>query len=323
MTEVLLRYDMRAPTFGPASTAELYASALEQAAWADRLGLDAIHLMEHHGSEDGYNPSPLTLAAAIAGRTEQIRVDPVLVVPFYDPVRLAEDLAILDIVSGGRLSVTLIAGYVAREFAMYGRELKQRPALMAEAIRVLRAAWSGEPFDRDGHLIRVTPTPLQPGGPPITMGGSSEAAARRAARLADAFQPTVGALWEVYRAACEDAGREPGPRPPRTGPAFVHISEDPDRAWAQIAPHALHENASYASWLDEAGVDAPFKSVADAEALRASGRYRVLTPDACIELARGVEQFRLTPLMGGIPPDLSWESLELFESRVLPALDRG
>jgi alkanesulfonate monooxygenase SsuD/methylene tetrahydromethanopterin reductase-like flavin-dependent oxidoreductase (luciferase family) len=319
MTQLQLRYDMRAPAFGPATTAELYATALDQVAWADRLGFDQVHFTEHHGSDDGYCPSPLVLASAVAARTQAMRIECVLVLPFYEPVRLAEDTAVLDLVSAGRLDLMLVGGYVAREFAMFGHTLDDRPGLVEEGIRVLRAAWSGEPFERDGHVVRVTPKPLQPGGPRITMGGSSKAAARRAARIADAFSPTFRELWDVYREACEEAGRDPGPPPGRRGPAFVHVAEDPDRAWAQIAAHALHENNSYGAWIAEAGVRAPYESSGDADALRAGGRYRVVTPEECIALVRDVDRFDLHPLMGGLPPALSWESLELFAAKVLPA----
>jgi alkanesulfonate monooxygenase SsuD/methylene tetrahydromethanopterin reductase-like flavin-dependent oxidoreductase (luciferase family) len=264
----------------------------------------------------------LIFAAAVAARTRQVQLSCVVVLPLHDPLRLAEDAAVVDLVSGGRLELTLAAGYVAREFAMFGHSLDERVPLVEEGIEVLRAAWSGEPFQFRGRSVRVTPHPHTAGGPRLVLGGSSPGAARRAARIADGFFPTAPALWDVYRQACIEAGRDPGPQPVRS-PLFVHATEEPDSAWAAIAPHAMHENASYAAWIAEAGLPAPFAAAGDAAELRSSGRYVVLTPDECIELARNVDLLELHPLMGGMPPALGWQSLRLFTDQVLPALRPG
>jgi hypothetical protein len=85
----------------------------------------------------------------------------------------------------------------------------------------------------------------------------------------------------------------------------------------------VHENDSYRGWLDAAGVDTfRFGPIGDPDALRASGRYRVVTPEECIELAREVDRIELTPLIAGLSPKLGWEGLELFAAKVLPALGR-
>jgi alkanesulfonate monooxygenase SsuD/methylene tetrahydromethanopterin reductase-like flavin-dependent oxidoreductase (luciferase family) len=314
---------MRAPAFG-ATPGALYSAALDQVEWADSHGFDDVHVTEHHGSEDGYCPSPIVLTSALVARTRTMRFEPVVLAPLYDPIRLAEDLAVLDLCSAGRIDLVLAAGYVEREFAMFGRYTSQRPALMSEAVRVLKSGWSGESFEYRGTKVRVTPLPCQPGGPRITMGGSSVGAARRAARLADGFLPTVPELWDAYRDACKQFGRPCGPKPLRRGPTFIHVAEDPERAWAAIAPHAVHENNSYSQWIAEAGIDVVrFGPIDGADALRASGNYMVLTPNECIELVRGVERLELTPLIGGLSPELSWAGLELFASKVLPAIKRS
>lgn len=315
-----LRFDMRNRAPDGSGSAELYAAALDLAGWADGLGFGSVQLLEHHGSADGYLPSPLTMAAAIAGRTRSVRLDVVVAAPFYHPVRLAEDLAVLDLVSGGRVDVTVVAGYVEEEFRLYGVDPADRPALVAETIGVLRAAWAGKPVERDGVSLRVTPWPLQPGGPRITMGGSTPRAARRAAALADRFAPTAGHLWDVYSDACAAAGRPPGPRPLRRGPSFLHVSEDPERDWARIGPYALHSNESYAAWTEAVGLPSPFRSAPDVAALRASGQFAVVTPQECLDLARGVDLLVFNPIVGGMPPELGWEGMRLFESAVLPAL---
>src|SRR6266566_3824792 len=127
MTMIGLRYDLRAPSFGAVTHAELYAACLEQCAWADRHGLDFVVLSEHHGVEDGYLPAPLVLAAAIAGRTQKIRISiAAVLVPLHDPVRLAEQLAVLDLASGSRTSLIAGLGYRPEEVAMAGVGRAQR-----------------------------------------------------------------------------------------------------------------------------------------------------------------------------------------------------
>jgi alkanesulfonate monooxygenase SsuD/methylene tetrahydromethanopterin reductase-like flavin-dependent oxidoreductase (luciferase family) len=315
-----LRYDLRAPAFGPPAQA-LYAAALEQCVWAEDRGFDSVAVSEHHGSDDGYCPSPLVLAAAITGRTRSLRVMvAALVLPLYDPIRLAEDLAVLDLASGGRVDVVIGAGYRPEELAMYGRVMDDRVPLVEEGVAALRAAWSGEEFEYRGRRVRVTPTPSRPGGPMLLMGGATPGAARRAARLGDGFIPVDASLWPVYEAACRDLGREPGPPPPPNGPLFIHVADDPERAWSRIAPHALHETNSYGSWLTSAEGIAVYTPMDDPQALRASGMYAVVTPDECLAMARANGALRLHPLMGGLPPDLAWESLELVATKVLPRL---
>ncbi len=148
MAMFALRYDLRCPQFAKTSAAELAAAAVEQCEWADRLGFVSVTLSEHHGSDDGYLPSPMLLAAAIAARTSNMRLMlAAMIVPLHDPVRLAEDLAVLDVVSQGRLIPVLSGGYVASEFARFGRELKERAALMDEIVPFLERAWTGEPFE--------------------------------------------------------------------------------------------------------------------------------------------------------------------------------
>jgi alkanesulfonate monooxygenase SsuD/methylene tetrahydromethanopterin reductase-like flavin-dependent oxidoreductase (luciferase family) len=315
-----LRYDLRSPAFGPPAEA-LYRAALEQAEWAERHGFGSVTLSEHHGSDDGYCPSPVVVAGAMAGRTRSIRiVIAALLMPLYDPIRLAEDLAVLDLASGGRVDLVVGAGYRPEELAMYGRTLDDRVPLVEEGVAVLRSAWSGEEFEYRGRRVRVTPRPLRPRGPALLMAGATKGAARRAARLGDGFIPVDTSLWPVYEAECRKLGREPGPAPADTGPLFIHVADDPDEAWARIAPHALHETNSYGEWLTAAEGIARYTPSDDADALRAGGAYAVLTPDECVEMARSTGALRLHPLMGGLPPDLSWESLELVASKVLPRL---
>jgi alkanesulfonate monooxygenase SsuD/methylene tetrahydromethanopterin reductase-like flavin-dependent oxidoreductase (luciferase family) len=319
-----LRYDLRRPEFARASSAELAQAAIEQCEFADRHGFLSATLSEHHGSPDGYLPSPLVLAAAIAARTRQVRLMiAALIAPLHDPIRIAEDLAVVDVISNGRLIPVLAAGYVASEFATFGRDLGERGRLLDEAVEVLKRAWTGEPFEYRGRTVRVTPRPVQQPRPPIFLGGSTRAAARRAARIADYLIPSTPDVFETYRAELNRLGKpDPGPLPPSTG-NFVHVAEDPDAAWRHIAPHALHETNAYGRWLADAGLAGPYRQHRDADSLRASGQYLVLTPDELVARARALgpaATITLHPLMGGLHPDHGWESLRLVVEKVMPAL---
>lgn len=323
-----LRYDLRCPAFARATSAELAATAVEQCAWADARGFATVTLSEHHGSPDGYLPSPIVLAAAIAARTTNLRILlGALVAPLHDPIRLAEDLAVLDVVSSGRLIPVVAGGYVASEFETFGRKLSERAQLMEEIVPLLERAWTGEPFEYRGRTVRVTPRPAQQPRPPIFMGGASPAAARRAARLADHFVPTVPELYEVFRAERQGLGKpDPGPLPGTTG-NFLWVAEDPEAAWQRIAPHALHESNAYGAWAEGAdGTSSPYAVAGDADALRATGAYPIVTPEELVERARGMgplDMILLHPLMGGLDPEFSWECLHLVEKKVLPALRGG
>ncbi len=318
---IAIRFDLRVPPFARVTHAQLYQACLEQCAWADQLGLDTVVLSEHHGLEDGYLPAPLTLAAAVAARTHRIAISiAAALVPLHDPVRLAEQLAVLDLISGGRVSIVAGLGYRAEEFEMAGVDLRGRGKLLEEYVRVMRQAWTGEPFEWRGRTIRVTPRPQSP--PAIFVGGSTAAAARRAARLRAGFLPAVNdpQLAQVYAEACQRLGFDGGFTLMPEGPGFVHVSEDPEADWKRIAPHALYDARTYASWQPPGQRSLVFVEGATEEDVRKSGVYRVVTPEECIALAKQTGHLVLHPLMGGLDPEVGWQSLKLFETKVLPHL---
>jgi alkanesulfonate monooxygenase SsuD/methylene tetrahydromethanopterin reductase-like flavin-dependent oxidoreductase (luciferase family) len=319
-----MRFDLRNPPMAGVSMDKRYSALLDMAEWAEQRGGVAVILCEHHGSDDGYLPNPLLMAAGVAARTRAIRIGIAsLVGPFHDPLRLAEDLAVLDNLAQGRIDVIISGGYALHEFEMFGIPPAERGKRMVRLFDTLKTAWTGEPFAFDGRVVRVTPAPYRAGGPPLTMGGSSEAAARRAARIADAFLPSEPRFWDFYVDECAKLGKaDPGPNM-SSGASTVYVADDVERAWSELGPYFLHESTSYASWGQTAGVANPYRLAADVDELRASGLYRILTPQACVEELTGMGDLAFTllhPMVGGIPPARAWEMLELFERSVLPAV---
>jgi alkanesulfonate monooxygenase SsuD/methylene tetrahydromethanopterin reductase-like flavin-dependent oxidoreductase (luciferase family) len=317
-----LRFDFRNPPFAGTTCAERYSAALDMAEWADELGCVSIAVSEHHGSPDGYLPSPLTMLAAMAARTTNVRLMvAALVAPFYDPLRLAEDMVVLDHLSRGRVDLIVAGGYVREEFAMFGVPMNERAKRVTETVATLKAAFAGEPFEFRGRTVQVTPAPYRPGGPSIMLGGSSEPAARRAARIADGFIPSVRDVWDFYRDEVQRLGRpDPGPSPIGEN-RTVALATDADTGWEQMAPFFLHETNAYGAWQAQDDIASPYRTVDDIDQLRASGQYCVLTPDEfVVELKAAPFPFAMFhPLCGGTPPDLAWSSLRLFENEVLPA----
>jgi alkanesulfonate monooxygenase SsuD/methylene tetrahydromethanopterin reductase-like flavin-dependent oxidoreductase (luciferase family) len=317
-----LRFDFRNPEHADTAMADRYAAALDMAEWADRLGCVTIAVSEHHGSPDGYLPSPIPMVAAMAARTTTVRLNiAALIAPFHDPLRLAEDLIVLDNLSRGRVDLVIAGGYVHEEFAMFGVPMRERGARVTEVVSVLKGAFSGRPFEYRCRTVHLTPAPYRTGGPSISLGGSSKPAAVRAARIADGFVPSVPEVWTYYRDEVLALGRaDPGPCP--IGPnQVVALAEDPDRGWEQMAPYFLHETNAYGYWQAQDDVASPFHSVTDTDALRATGQYRVVTPEQFVEEQRA-STFPFTlfhPLCGGMPVELAWSSLRLFEDEVLPA----
>lgn len=323
MVDFSLRYDMRQPAFSTPNKADRYAAAIEQCAWGEKNGFHTVHLSEHHGSEDNYCPSPLLLASAIAARTDSLMLMiSALIAPLHDPVKLAEDLSVLDIISRGRVIAILSGGYRAEEFAAFGKQLGDRKQAMDLIVPLLTQAWSGEPFEIDGRTVTVTPTPHTEPRPMLFMGGSSRPAARRAAKFADYFIPSGPEIFELYREELARAGKpDPGPMPDAPSSVFF-VADNTDEFWELIAPHLQHETNTYARWAEDAGVFSPYKYYDSLAELRDSQAYRLFTPEELIDFCRNnPQQPMLThPMCGGIAPELAWQHLRLFAERALPAL---
>jgi len=261
-----LYYDLRNP--GAARPWDrVYAAALERIAWADAEGIGAIWATEHHGFADGYLPAPLTFCAAAAARTSRARIGTAVVVsPLMPAVALAEQAAVVDILSGGRLELGMGAGWRPEEFTAFGADYASRYEALEERARELPRLWG------DG---RVTPAPVQ--DPlPVWIGARGPRGARIAGRTG------AGLLWidrdllgpyteGIRRRARSDpplsGGPPPGePRPRMGGLANVFLADDPELARAVIREQGRRNRASY-SGAEKPGKQAAFP------------RLRVLTPE--------------------------------------------
>jgi len=324
-----LRFDLRNPGFAGVSAGERLRAALDMCEWADQRGALALTVSEHHGSEDGYLPSPMVMAAAIGARTSSAMVSvAALIAPFHDPLRLAEDVAVADLACGGRLVLIIAGGYLPREFEMFDVPMNERPRRVREVVDTLRKASSGEPFEYRGRTVRITPATTNPGGPMIMLGGTSEGAARRAARIADGFVPSEPGCWEHYRDECIQLGKpDPGPFTMK-GPlgGQLVLAEDVEKAWDELGPYFLYETQAYGEWEADAarsadpGRPATFRPMSSVDEVRESGQYRIVTPDEWKQELAGQDDPGMPvfhPMVGGIPPELAWRHLHLFEEAFL------
>jgi len=322
----IVRFNQVQPGLDRVDMAARYQATLDMAQYADGHGFSLVSLEEHHGADDGWSPSPLITAGLVFGRCPSIRISiSALLVPLHDPLRLAEDIAVLDLASGGRLSIVAGLGYRPQEYAAHAKSWDDRGALMDEALEAMLKAWTGEPFGYRGTTVRVTPIPLTQPHPFVLIGGTAKASARRAARLGLPFQPAahLPALKAYYEEQCAAQGTRGLCIMPREDTAMTHVAEDPDEIWARHGHHFLHEARTYASWQMPTNKSAVHSHATTVDELRAEGIYQVLTPDECLELAREkgpATAFALHPLVGGMPVDAGWESLYLFAEKVMPRL---
>lgn len=322
----IVRFNQVQPGFEPKAMAARYRATIEMAEYGDQHGFAMVSLEEHHGADNGWSPSPLITAGLIFGRCQNIGVlVSALLLPLHDPLRVAEDMAVLDLASGGRLTTVLGLGYRPEEYAAFDKDWGGRGKLMDESIATLLKAWTGEPFEYRGTTVRVTPTPLTQPHPTVLVGGSAEATARRAARFGLPMLPSANLpeLEAYYYEQCKEHGTQGFAMMPPSDTAMIHVAEDPDRTWAELGQHFLHEASTYQSWQTPDVTSAMHSKARTADELRAEGIYQVLTPDECVARAKaGGDGYviNIHPLVGGMPIDEGWKSVSLLAEKVLPQL---
>ena len=329
-----LQFDFRNPPDSGRSNEYVYRSTLELIELAEALGFDDIWLSEHHFVDDGFLPSPMTMAAAVAARTRRVAIGTiVLLTPLYHPIRLAEDCAVVDVLSNGRFRLGAALGYRREEFAGLGVDRSRRGALMEETIEIVRRCWREEEFTHNGahfHFenVRCTPKPVQKPGIPIWIGASQGRAIERAARIGDGWIGGMPGFADhaLYFRTLEELDRSTRDVSiAGTGASFLFCSEDPDSDWQKIGGHALRQAQTYRSWLDaaeQAGVIVP----STPDEIRNTGWALCGTPEEVIanvrssyEVAPFTHHF-FGPVFSGADPALSGRSIELFAEHVIPAL---
>jgi alkanesulfonate monooxygenase SsuD/methylene tetrahydromethanopterin reductase-like flavin-dependent oxidoreductase (luciferase family) len=323
-----LWYDFRQrPPLG--DCARFYAECMEEIEESERLGYEGVWLSEHHFVDDGYLPSPLVVAAAVAARTERMRIGTnVLLLPMHHPLRVAEDAAVADLVSGGRFVLGVGQGYVQHEFEVLGFDRRYRPSLFEEGIEIIRRAWEEGRTGYEGRRWRFEDLPFEPRPerpPPIYVGAFRDPAIDRAARMADGFLASAGggAFIETYRKVREALARhgrtiEDFPYV-ASGVAYVH--EDSERARGDVAPAIAYQRSRYAEWGTDRGEPKPEPIQPDDLPWE---RYLVGNPDEVAEgLARlheeaPFEHFCFWGRLPGITHEQALENMRLFASEVAP-----
>jgi alkanesulfonate monooxygenase SsuD/methylene tetrahydromethanopterin reductase-like flavin-dependent oxidoreductase (luciferase family) len=321
-----LMYDCRRVPGSAMTMTDVYAATLEQAVLADQLGLDHVWFTEHHFLEDGYLPAFQPVAGAIAALTKNIRISTdIALLPFYHPIRLAEEMAVLDHLSNGRMELGIGMGYVPEEFKAFGVPLKNRVSMTEEGIDVLRLAWADGPFSFEGKRyqfenIEVHPKPVQPGGPPLWIAAMSEAGAKRAARFGTHLLPQgkQGEVLDPYRAAVAADGRDPSDYRVGIIRSF-YVSDDRERDWPMLREaerfrmsvytHFMKETPDDYGWGEPGGIpQSSFMGTADecvAELVSFSRTY-------------GVTDVASSGLPPGVDPDFMTTNLERLAHEVLP-----
>jgi alkanesulfonate monooxygenase SsuD/methylene tetrahydromethanopterin reductase-like flavin-dependent oxidoreductase (luciferase family) len=250
-------------------------------------------------------------AGTVLARTKNLSASiSALLLPLHDPIRVAEDIAVIDLMSGGRLTVIFGLGYRPSEYQLMGKDWANRGKLMDESIQTLLDAWTGEPFQYRGETHRITPPPLTKPHPLIMIGGTSKIAARRAARFGLPLSPAahMPELESYYYEQCELNGTQGFCAMPGESTQMTFVAEDPDKAWAELGQYFLNEAAVYANWQTSDISSAVHSHATTPEELRKEGIYQIITPNEASNLDQVVHH----PLCGGMPIDKAWESLQLY-----------
>jgi alkanesulfonate monooxygenase SsuD/methylene tetrahydromethanopterin reductase-like flavin-dependent oxidoreductase (luciferase family) len=329
-----LYFDLRNPARWRRPWPSVYADALEHVQRAESLGIGSVWVTEHHFYEDGYMPQPFLFAAAVAARTGQIRIGTAITIAgLRTAVDIAEQSAIVDILSDGRFELGLGAGYVAREFEAFDADVKDRFPALEDRAREVRRLWDE---------AAVTPPPVQ-GRLPIWIGTQGPRGARLAGRLGEGMLWLGTELFDTYRDALVAAGHHPSAARV-SGLANMIIADDPEAAWAQIAPHLSHQWTSYAANSrrgsgrtapSERTLKRPLDDVmnareVDPESLRSAGpsmnppHFDVVTAADAVSRLRAwlaelpVEHVYFWASIAGMPDDLVARHIELLATEVAP-----
>ena len=320
-------YDFRNPPDSGVAHQSLYSEILEQVKWLDQIGADLVWFTEHHFVDDGYLPSWIPVAGAMSAVTSHVRFGTdICLAPFNHPLRLAEDLAVLDNLSGGRVEIGLGMGYAPHEFRGFGFPVSRRVSLMNEAIEVLQHCFTGEKFSYSGKRYQfedviITPGYVQDGGPPLWVAAMSEAGALRAAHYNTHFLPQglKASSFDPWVNELENSGRQT--RDYRVGIIrSILVTDDRNTDWPLIRAAEKYRMQLYQRFFEESG-----------EGFGDSGEsvpqtWIVGNEDECVEqLVNFITKFGVTDIVTmAVPPglraDQMTDSLQMLFTRVAPRL---
>ena len=309
---------------------DVYSATVEQAVLADELGFDHIWFSEHHFLEDGYLPAFQPLAGAIAARTTQIRIsNDIALLPLYHPVRLAEEFAVLDHISNGRMEFGIGMGYVPKEFEAFGVPLKNRVSMTDEAIEILRLAWKDEPFSFKGKRyelsnINVYPKPVQPLGPPLWIAAMKEPGALRAARFETNLLPQGRRedVLDPWRNELKTQGKDPNDY--RVGIIrSVYVTDDKERDWPVIREAERFRMGVYNTFMAETPDEYGWGSGdgIPQNVIIGTPREVISQLKAFID-AYGITDIATSGLPPGVDPEFMANNLERLAREVIPELSR-
>jgi alkanesulfonate monooxygenase SsuD/methylene tetrahydromethanopterin reductase-like flavin-dependent oxidoreductase (luciferase family) len=328
MTQAVLRFNFASPNGEPTAQREMVTAALELVQWGDTRGLSAVSIDEHHVTGHGWSSNPIMTASVFLARTANVyaSIDCALG-PLWNPIRLAEDIAFVDAMSGGRMLTTVGLGYRPVEYDALGADFGQRGALIDRLLETMLKAWSAK------AMVESDPDSRTGGGtwtqphPPLFVGGGVRATARRAAHfgLGLSLPDHLPDIAQYYTDLCADAGVEPVViMPARVNRGMIFLHEDPDEAWAELGERILWEAVTYGGWsrgVAHSSMHLP--GVQTLDEVKASGRYRFLTPEQLVAEVRDCVDYGpiiLHPLVGGMPAEEAWKSVQLLTDKVLPQL---
>jgi alkanesulfonate monooxygenase SsuD/methylene tetrahydromethanopterin reductase-like flavin-dependent oxidoreductase (luciferase family) len=322
-------YDFRNPEPWRRPWGALYNDILDIVAWTEDAGFGGAWVPEHHLADDGYMPSPLVALAAMAARTERIKLGTAIALaPLHHPMRFAEDCAVVSILAGGRLEVGLAIGYRRREAEAFGVDFSKRGRMFDEWLHIVTRLWRGETVDFNGQYYTLNGAKLMPPAPggrmPLYIGGFADKSVERVIRYGDGY---VGSdnVCLAYVDKLRELGHDPAAAKVRITGLMTVVAHDTKAAMDELAPYYHHVNNSYGAWFaeDQLGIKQAMAAM-DLERFKASGILQILTPEAAIEMLRGLQQrMPLDHYMMMLPPGMPAERFihyaEIFAKDVAPA----
>ena len=296
------------------------------------MGFDYISTGQHYVSHPYQNLHPIPLLARLAAESGSMRLHTTILFPLQHPVELAEQMATLDIITGGKLTIGVGIGYREEEYAAFGVDSKQRVSRMSECLDILIKLWTqpfvtynGRHFQMDGVGLSIRP--LQKPHPPMWVAASSNSAVERAARLGlpwhmnpHAAYETLSKQVQLYRKAAHEAGQPTDTALPIN--RELYCANTTQQALEEAAPYLDSKYKEYGRWGQDKVLPGSENFQIDFSQLL-QDRFIIGSPEHCIneigrlkQLGVGIATFRMS--WAGMPVELSLKSMKLLAEQVIP-----